>query len=132
MHVSKNIKLVTAIGLGGAVGAMGRYSLTFIFSTDGFPFATLSANLLGCFLLSYLLHHKQIKKHLPPTLFTALTTGLIGSFTTFSTFTVETIELWNSHFFLAITYVLLSIAGGLLFCYIGYLFSIHTRKKARI
>ncbi|WP_232231235.1 MULTISPECIES: fluoride efflux transporter CrcB [unclassified Virgibacillus] len=132
MQISTRIKTMTAIGIGGAIGAMGRYCISFIFTAKGFPFATLCANLLGCFLLSLLLNHKQIKERLSPALFTALTTGLIGSFTTFSTFAVETIELWSNNVLLAIMYVLLSIIGGLLFCYMGYQFSIHTRKKAEV
>lgn len=130
MQISTRVKTMTTIGIGGAIGAIGRYGVSFIFTAKDFPFATLCTNLLGCFLLSLLLNHKQIKERLAPALFTSLTTGLIGSFTTFSTFAVETIELWSNNVLLAVLYIFMSIIGGLLFCYLGYQFSIHTRKKA--
>lgn len=69
----------------------GRYCISLLFGdTDGYPFATLTVNLIGCFLLPFLLNHPNVKQKLAPELLTALTVGLIGSFTTFSTLAVET------------------------------------------
>jgi len=110
-----------AVGIGGMLGAMGRYTVSLLFtSSTDFPFATLTVNLIGCFFLSYLLNNKQVKSRLKPEAFIALSTGLIGSFTTFSTFAVETIELMTRNFFLAAFYVVLSVIGGLGLCYLGF------------
>lgn len=130
MQSNSNLKLTAIIGLGGAVGAMGRYGISVLLTEEGFPIATLCTNLFGCFLLSFLVHQNHIKKLLPPSIFTALTVGLIGSFTTFSTFSVETIALWNSTKILAVLYVMISVVGGLLFCLAGYKVAIGNREKA--
>lgn len=114
-------RLFVLIGIGGMIGALARYSISIIFAgIDGFPYATLVVNLIGCFLLSYLLSGDKIKRKLSPEIRIALGTGVIGSFTTYSTFALETVELWSNHVLLALTYMIFSICGGLAFCYIGY------------
>jgi len=117
------LKLYIAVGVGGMIGAVGRYGVSMLFVEDSyhsFPYATLTVNLIGCFLLSFLTNHAIIKRKLSPEVFTAVGTGIIGAFTTFSTFAVETIKLSDAQPFMAIAYVLLSILGGLVFCYGGY------------
>lgn len=110
-----------AVGIGGVIGAVGRYTISLAFlEGGGFPFATLIVNLIGCFFLSYLLNNARIKSILSPEVFLGLGTGLIGSFTTFSTFAVETIELVQVSFFLAVFYVFISVIGGLILCYLGF------------
>lgn len=114
------LRLYIAVGIGGMIGAVGRYSVSVLIDGSSvFPYATLMVNLIGCFLLSFLLNQVAIKQRLSPELFTALGTGMIGAFTTFSTFAVETVELADSRPFMALGYVLLSIIGGLAFCYTG-------------
>lgn len=114
-------RMYLAVGFGGMIGAVCRFSLSSLFPSEtGFPFATLLANLIGCFLLSFLLNQSVIKQKLSPKLFAALGTGMIGSFTTFSTFMVETVTLYESNTVLAFSYVGMSILGGLCFCFIGY------------
>lgn len=124
-----SLKLFLAIGLGGMIGSVCRYSISLLFTGDpeSFPFETLIVNLIGCFLLSFFLNKSQFKQTLSPLIFISLTTGLIGSFTTFSTFAVETVILFDFSLFLALVYMLVSIFGGLLFCYFGYRCA--TRKK---
>src|SRR5690625_3256361 len=115
------IRLFLYIGIGGMIGTLARYSTSITFSEiNGFPHATLVVNLIGCFLLSFILNYDKIKQRLSPEIRIALGTGVIGSFTTFSTFALETIELWNNNMLLALAYALLSVGGGLAFCYIGY------------
>jgi len=115
------IRLFLYIGIGGMIGTLARYSTSITFSEiNGFPYATLVVNLIGCFLLSFILNYDKIKQRLSPEIRIALGTGVIGSFTTFSTFALETIELWNNNMLLALAYALLSVGGGLAFCYIGY------------
>lgn len=114
-------RLFIFIGIGGMIGAIGRYSISIIFNeVNGFPYATLITNLMGCFLLSFLLNYEKVKQKLSAEIHAALSTGIIGSFTTFSTFSLETVQLWNNHLWLAFIYILLSICGGLCFCYIGF------------
>src|SRR5690625_5758956 len=62
-----------AVGIGGILGAMGRYTVSLLFtSSTDFPFATLTVNLISCFFLSYLLNNEQIKSRLKPEAFIAL------------------------------------------------------------
>src|SRR5699024_11297688 len=106
------------VGIGVMLGAMGRYTVSLLFtSSTDFPFATLTVNLIGCFFLSYLLNNEQIKSRLKPEAFIALSTGLIGSFTTFSTFAVESIELMTRNFLLVAFYVVISVIVGFGLCY---------------
>lgn len=114
------LKLIMLIGIGGMIGALLRYSISEIFvMVNGFPYATLIANLLGCFLLTFLLNNDIVKQKLASEVRTAIGTGLVGSFTTFSTFSLEAIELLSNNILLALTYIFLSVCGGVAFCYLG-------------
>ena len=111
---------ILAVGIGGAIGACLRFFVSQIIVYEaGFPLATFIANCLGCFLLSYLLSGKLLSAY--PKIKLALTTGLLGSFTTFSTFSSETISLISDQLYgIAFVYVLLSAIGGLLLSFVGY------------
>ncbi|MCT2535943.1 fluoride efflux transporter CrcB [Aquibacillus koreensis] len=119
--------LFLLIGLGGALGASARYWISGITYSEGFPYATLMVNVIGCFLLAFITNHIVLRKLLPPILITAVTSGFIGSFTTFSTFSVETINLWHQSYYISILYVFAQVFGGLFCCYLGYTLS--TRKE---
>lgn len=114
------LNLYFTIGVGGMVGAMSRYGLTILFNETTL-YATLSVNLIGCFFLTFLLHHSRIVEKITPEIKTAITVGVIGSFTTFSTIIIESVEHWNTNIIGAMSYLLITIFGGLLFCYFGFL-----------
>ena len=111
------------VALGGAVGAVARYSLTLWLAPPPgkFPLATFSANMLGCFamgILYVLIVHKAL---IPVSWRPFLTIGMLGAFTTFSTFSLEALWLWqHEHFGLAATYVVATVAGCLLAVWAGY------------
>lgn len=111
---------ILAVGIGGAIGALLRFCVSEIIVYDaGFPLATLVANLVGCLLLSFLLSGRLLQHR--PHVKLALTTGLLGSFTTFSTFSYETVMLvHNGLFSLALLYICLSVLGGLCCSLIGF------------
>ena len=86
------------ICLGGAAGTGCRYLLTgwvFRMTGQGFPYGTLAVNVLGSFLLGFILQYELTAGALPPTLRLALTTGFTGGFTTYSAFNDETIRLFQ-------------------------------------
>ncbi|WP_068672856.1 fluoride efflux transporter CrcB [Oceanobacillus sp. Castelsardo] len=129
MSKQLNKKLYVAVGIGGMIGAVSRYGISSAFSYfENFPIGTLVANLLGCFILSYLLQHQSIKEKLSPEFLTGLTTGLIGAFTTYSTFALETVQLVQQNIGFSILYVGISIFGGLLSCYVGFTLANKGRK----
>ncbi len=85
---------ILLIALFGAVGAVGRYSISgFVYRGLGesFPYGTLVVNLLGCFLLGLVIHIGQTTDWISPMYRQALTIGTLGALTTFSTFSYETL-----------------------------------------
>lgn len=112
------------VGAAGIAGALLRYYLGLSLSgwwDQSFPLATLVINLIGSFVLGWITTYLGKLPKFHPALVTGIGTGLIGSFTTFSAFSVETVELiqaskWES----AILYVLLSLWGGLAMSWAGY------------
>jgi CrcB protein len=105
--------------LGGAVGSGARYLIALtaprVLGT-AFPWATLIVNVAGSFLLGAIMHLGLTTTALSPTLRLVLTTGVMGGFTTYSTFNYETMELMRGG-----TYGMagLNVAATLLLCLLG-------------
>lgn len=89
-----NVLLIALVAVGGAVGALARFGMAgWVQSRAGaFPWGTLAVNVLGSFLLGFLLRYLQ-DVAVPPEWRLALTVGLLGAFTTFSTFSYEVVAL---------------------------------------
>lgn len=111
------------IGLGGACGAITRYFLGQLLSlkaSGSFPLGTIFVNLSGAFLLGFLMGGGDVfvaSKYIP-----ILTTGFLGSYTTFSTFSYETVQLFEEgETKRALIYVCGSIVLGLLASFLGFL-----------
>lgn len=86
------------ICLAGAVGTAARYFLSgWLARTAGpaFPFGTLTVNVVGSFLLGAIMQIALSVESFPPTLRLALTTGLMGGFTTYSSFNYETLRYFQ-------------------------------------
>ena len=102
-----------AIAAGGAVGALLRFWVsTGVYSLlgRGFPYGTLAVNVLGSFLMGFLFVLLNERMIASPELRAALLIGLLGAFTTFSTFSIETINLIEqAAFFKAGANMLLSV-----------------------
>jgi CrcB protein len=84
------------VGLGGMVGSVARYLLSALLLKSlgpAFPFGTLAVNLIGSFLLGVLMAIGLHTTSLGPNAQLGLTTGLMGGFTTYSTFNFETLRL---------------------------------------
>ena len=82
--------------VGGAAGTGARYLLSSWVTRQadsGFPFGTLTVNLLGSFLLGALMFIGTSTEMMSPTVRLAVTTGALGGFTTYSTFSYETMKL---------------------------------------
>ena len=105
---------ITAVAAGGMVGTAARYAVAAAFasSAQSFPWATLGVNLAGSFLLGVLVGVLDRREH-SPLVRLFLATGVLGAFTTYSTFAVETNNLLALRPLVAIAYVLASVGGGL-------------------
>jgi CrcB protein len=110
------------ICIAGAVGTGARYLLGgWILRLAGpaFPWGTLTINFLGSFLIGAIMEVALAVEAFPPTLRLALTTGLMGGFTTYSTFNYETLQylqegaLWLGGLNLGSTVVSCLVAGRL-------------------
>ena len=86
---------ILCVGIGGALGAVCRYGLTLLaarmIGTD-FPWGTLGANLLGCFLIGLALVFADARVVLGPSERLFFMTGFLGALTTFSTYALETVQ----------------------------------------
>ena len=105
-----------AIAIGGTLGCWARYAQSNLVQTvfgRNFPFATLSINLIGSFLMGFLFILTLERLMIPPSVRVGVLTGVLGGYTTFSTFEMETLLLAeNGEFLKAALYVVLSVAIG--------------------
>lgn len=115
------MKQFFAVGVGGFFGAMSRYGLSQVIPQEyDFPLSTVFINSIGCFCLAWLF--TKYTRRTPIIL--AIGTGFLGAFTTFSTFTVDSlILLEQGKWFLAGGYISSSVGGGLLFAVLGVFFA---------
>ena len=105
-----------AIAIGGTLGCWARYAQTnlvqAVFGRD-FPLATLSINVIGSFLMGFLFILTLERLMIPPNVRVGVLTGVLGGYTTFSTFEMETLLLAeNGELFKAALYVVLSVVIG--------------------
>lgn len=102
--------------LGGALGTGARYVVAVSVLRllgPAYPWGTLAVNVAGSFLLGALMHVGLATEWLSPTLRLALTTGVMGGFTTYSTFNYETLQYLREG---AVGFALLNVAAMLLLC----------------
>lgn len=86
--------MIYAVFIGGGLGAVVRYLFSILFSKHTFfiPYHTLLANFTGCLIAGIVITVFTLKSHLNPIYKTLLITGFCGGLTTFSTFSLETVE----------------------------------------
>jgi fluoride exporter len=106
-----------AIAIGGVLGCWARYAMTnlvqAIYGRD-FPYATLTINVLACFMMGFLFQETLDRLTISPVLRVGILTGFIGGFSTFSTFAMETLLLAEQgEPARGLLYVLVSIVLGL-------------------
>ncbi|HLU86807.1 MAG TPA: fluoride efflux transporter CrcB [Taishania sp.] len=117
------MKAILLVGLGGGIGSILRYLTTLLtakWSLNSLSPATLIANILGCLLIGLFISSIENKGMINQDLKLLLVTGFCGGFTTFSTFSLENIQLiQNGHVGQAILYSLTSIIVGLVAVLVG-------------
>ena len=116
-------RLVVAVAAGGAIGSIARYLLgAFIQDrvATALPLGTLVINVVGSFLLGFIVRIGLETSAISPEMRFFLATGVCGGFTTFSTFSYETFRLLeDGEYGTAGVYVASSVVLSLLACAIG-------------
>jgi CrcB protein len=115
---------VLLIFLGSGLGATARYILSLQLHTSGskMPYGILTCNLLGCLIIGII--YGLVKSHHPTWISPLAVTGFLGGFTTFSTFALDSQKLMQAgNIGLAISYILISLLGGLALCFVGFYFA---------
>lgn len=108
-----------AVGLGGGLGAAARYGVGLLPWRGNFPLATLLINLLGAAVIGFL-SGLAARRRMDARFLLFLKTGVCGGFTTFSTFSLESVQLFSAgERSLAALYIFLSLAGCLLGVWLG-------------
>ena len=103
--------------IGGGIGSALRHGFNNLFARmigTGFPHATLFENVTGSFLMGILAGYFAFKYDASQSLRLFLTTGILGGYTTFSTFSLDAALLWERHQHgRALIYIALSVLGAL-------------------
>ncbi|KMO85616.1 chromosome condensation protein CrcB [Megasphaera cerevisiae DSM 20462] len=114
---------VLAVAVGGGIGSMLRYGVTVAANLHGgisFPYGTILVNTIGSFLIGMLMMYFESQTQLSPAVKLFIITGIIGGFTTFSTFNMEFLTLIRGNAMsLGVLYGGLNIVGGFICCWIG-------------
>ena len=117
------MKIILAIGTGSFIGGVLRYLLSQLVQTkflSTFPFGTLTVNIIGCFLIG-LVFGLTDKGNLTQEWRLFLATGVLGGFTTFSAFSIESLSLFrDGQFFYATVYISSTVVVGIIVTFIGF------------
>jgi CrcB protein len=117
--------MIWSVALGGALGSVARFLLGAAVQQRAgttFPVGTLLINITGSLVLGFVLRFALSTPAITPDIRLFLTTGFCGGYTTFSTFSYETLALIEENELgRALTYVVLSVTLGLIGTYCGVL-----------
>lgn len=116
----KGVRMYVLVAIGGAIGSIIRYWLGDLGATithAAFPWGTLWVNWIGCFVIGLFSEATKATAMMPASAETRnfVIVGICGGFTTFSSFSLGTLSLWNHGLvFEPVAYVLLSAIGCIL------------------
>ncbi len=124
------VKMLLAVAAGGAVGAVGRYlvvsAVGHIFGTS-FPLGTIVVNVVGSFVLGALIEALALAWSPPPELRAMLVVGVLGAFTTFSTFSMDVVLLYERG---ALGQAALYIAASVILSIAAFFLGLHLLRSA--
>lgn len=116
---------MSVIMLGGAMGALTRFIVSEKITEkldSSFPYGTLTVNVLGSFVMGFLAIVLVERMGLDPLLRLGIFVGFLGAFTTFSTFSMETLNLFEQGMhFKAVVNMFVSVSFSVLAVWLGFL-----------
>ncbi len=121
--MNESLQKILLVAAGAALGAVARYLISSAFPADKcfLPWGTLIVNIVGGFAIGFIMGLAPQFK-LSSLVQTFLTTGMLGGLTTFSTFSNETISLYENGAYLAASVnMVANVVGALVACWIGHL-----------
>jgi CrcB protein len=111
------MNMLVAIAVGGAVGALGRHFVNVAMGSllgTGFPWGTVTVNIVGSFLMGVLIHMLAVSWNVSPEMRALLTVGALGAFTTFSTFSLDVVTMYERDALLLVgVYVVVSVVASI-------------------
>ena len=117
-----NVTGAIAVAIGGALGAWSRWGLSYLLNTlwPSLPPGTLSANLVGGYLVGFFVELFSLRSEIPPEAALFVITGFLGGLTTFSTFSAEAVTLLTrGQYFWALSHITSHLAGSLVMTVLG-------------
>lgn len=118
------MKFILLVGLGGGVGSIARYLISQAIESrvlTSFPYGTFAVNVIGCFIIG-IIYALSTRGAVVPEWRILLATGFCGGFTTFSSFSYETLTLiQEGQVFNPLLYLGTSVLFGLFAAYLGIL-----------
>ena len=107
------------VGFGGALGAISRFGINEIMERhliNSSSYSVLLVNVIGCFLIGLIIGTSMPEKN---TMYYFFIIGFLGSFTTMSALTYQTIEIANTNLILAVSYIMITVVITITATYIG-------------
>lgn len=121
------------VAIFGAFGAVTRYGISISLDPGVFPYNTLLVNVTGCFLLAMVVKYLAALPKISKNLVNGIGTGFIGSFTTFSAFSVEVSRLvMQGNGLFACGYIAASVVGGFLSAGLGFYVSSRLLRRKEL
>ncbi|MDX1445362.1 fluoride efflux transporter CrcB [Lishizhenia sp.] len=112
-----------AIFIGGGLGSVSRFGISYFFKTvqwqKNFPLATILTNILACLILAVTVYLFKDKINEQPWLYSLIGIGFCGGFSTFSTFSLESVQLFQDKLYF---YAFMNIAASVIICFALMLF----------
>jgi CrcB protein len=117
------MSMIIAIAIGGAAGAVGRHFVNIGMASllgHGFPWGTLTVNVVGSLIIGLLVHLMAVSWTVSPEMRALLTVGGLGAFTTFSTFSIDAVVLYERGAIgAAAIYVIVSVVAAIGALFLG-------------
>lgn len=115
------------VAIGGAFGSVFRFLCMNLIGLTNFPYGTFIVNITGSFLIGMLLSYESSVQSLPQELKLLIVVGFLGAFTTFSTFSMDSIHLiQKSEYLKAIAY----ITGSLALSFTAFIIGVQLFKQS--